>query len=701
VKNAGLNPYLLEIANLREQISWVHYDDPKKATEKAKGVIAGAVGKVKLNEPLEEVRAPIGKRALVIGAGIAGIQAAVDLADAGFEVYVVEKRPYIGGRMSQLTRTFPTNDCAPCILAPKMAEIVNHENITLFTNSEIIDITGYVGNYEVVVKIFPRYVDVNRCTACGICTEYCPVVLPNEFNWGLDDRKAIYIPSENAVPMKAIIDMEHCIKCTLCSKVCPAEAVDFSQNERIERFKVDTIIVATGFDVMDASMITQYGYGRYKNVMIAPQIERMNVPQGPTGGRIIRPSDGKVPESIAYILCVGSRNKNFYPYCSVICCMYSIKEAGLLKRKLGDSTEITIFYTDIRASGKGFEEYYNAVQKLGVKFVRGRVAEIIEKENGNLILRVEDTLENKKREMEFEMVVLAPAIIPNKDGRKIGEILKLPISEDGFFLESHPKYKPVDTSIQGVFIAGCAQGPKDIPQSVQQGSAAAARAIRLMNQGSVSLSPITAVINENCNGCLSCINSCPYEAIKEREGKVEVNSMVCKGCGICLSSCSLDAIEIKHYKRDQIIAQIKGLLSSGPEPKIIAFLDDWCSYTAVDMAANSRTIYPSNVKIVRVHDGAIITPSLILETFKLGADAVYIGTCEAGGDPFSPKCPEAVENSVKKVREILKNAGIEEERVMFDTYVVVATQKFISAVNKLLKIASDGGKIPKDKLEVI
>ncbi|MBN2380585.1 CoB--CoM heterodisulfide reductase iron-sulfur subunit A family protein [candidate division WOR-3 bacterium] len=570
---AGLNPYMLEIANIREQCSWPHFDYPDYATLKAKDLTNIAVAKVRLDEPLGSKAIPIGKRVLVIGGGIAGIQASLDLGDAGFQVYLVEKEPSIGGKMAQLSRTFPTEDCSACILSPKMADVPANSNITMLTNSEVVSINGYVGNFEATIHEKPRYVDVDKCVTCRVCEEKCPVKVPDEFQEGMKNRKAIYVPFDFAVPYRHLIDESVCLRltkggevCGLCQKVCPHDAVDFNQQPRTHEIVVDTIIVATGYDVFDARLKKAYGFGKYENVINGLQMERI----------ISCDAEGKplrdIGKRIAFIQCVGSRDEQVgNEYCSRICCMYATKLSQLLKRA-DPSREVYVFYTDLRSFGKGFEEYYKRAQDTGVKFVRGRPAELTEdRKTKKITIKVEDTLSRQMLESEFDLVVLSTGMVPSQGTESISKILRLNKSPDGFLREAHPKFKPVDTLQEGVFVAGTVQGPKDIPDTVAQASAAASRAIRLMNQGELEAEPITAQINEDlCGACGTCVSVCPYDALKlvEKEEKkvAECNEVLCKGCGSCAGACPTGAAQQKHFKTTMIRAMLDAALGVDATP---------------------------------------------------------------------------------------------------------------------------------------
>ncbi|MCD6171570.1 MAG: hydrogenase iron-sulfur subunit [Thermoplasmata archaeon] len=695
---AGLKPNMVEMANIREQSAWPHYEMPEKATEKAKVLTAMAVEKIRRAKPVERESMKIGKNVLVIGGGIAGIQASLDLANAGFNVFLVEKSPTIGGHMAQLSRTFPTEDCASCILTPKMADVAEHPNIHLLTYSEILEVSGSVGNFKVRIKMKPRYVDESRCTACRECEKVCPVSVPDEFNLGMTKRKAIYLPSSIATPHSHVIDADACLgivplRCGLCEQVCEANAINYDDMPKYINLDIDTIIVATGFDIFNAKLKPQYGYGKFQNVITALELERMIVEAAE--GHIIRP----IGKDIAFIQCVGSRDKQVGNlYCSRICCMYATKLASLLKRA-DPSRDIYIFYTDLRAYGKGFEEYYRNAQNLGIKFIRGRPGELMENpENKKVIVRVEDTLTRKIIEKEFDLVVLSVGLVPSKGTIEIAEMLKLPRSSDGFLKEAHPKFRPVDTPIEGIFVAGTAQGPKDIPDTVAQASAAAARAITLMNKGEFEMSPIKAIIDEEkCDGCGECIKHCPVDAIK-MNGKAKINIPICKGCGACISSCPRDAIDLKIFSNDEIMAEIEAALKDkkAGEKRILIFADNICTYTLADGVGTAKMRYSSDAFIIRVPSSSRVTPKMMLKAFEMGADGIFLGECEEAVSPY-PKTLKVIEENVKKVKDALSKAGIEPDRVQYSPFVTVMFPKFVNIANKMAEIANKYGNIPEEK----
>ena len=569
-QEAELNPYLFEQANIREHCSWVT-EDKQLATEKSKALVSAAVRRVYYQQPLETREVPVNPNTLVVGAGIAGIQAAIKVADSGHKVYLVEREPSIGGHMSQLDKTFPTLDCSSCILTPKMSMVGSHPSIELMTYSEVVEVAGYVGNFKVKIRKKARSVDMDKCTGCGICTEKCPFKADSDFDAGLGKRKAIYTPFPQAVPNVPVIDREHCVyfikgACRACEKFCETEAIDFEQKDEIIEVEAGNIIVATGFNVFNPTPIYQYGYKRLDNVITSLEFERMVSSTGPSAGGITL-KDGSEPESIAIVHCVGSRDDKYHEYCSRVCCMHSIKFSHLIKEHLPE-TKVYEFYIDIRSFGKGYEEFYNRVLTEGAIFIRGRPAEVTNiaetpEEEGKLVVQFEDTLIGKQRRLPVDMVVLSVALEAQPDAEAVARMFNISRSVDGFFLERHPKLDPVATTTDGTFVAGCCQGPKDIPDTVAQASAAAAEVLAMISKGTIEIEAATAVINEKiCTGCQICKLVCPYNAILFDEEKevCRVNDALCKGCGNCVSGCPSDSITLSHFTNEQIVAQMEGML---------------------------------------------------------------------------------------------------------------------------------------------
>jgi heterodisulfide reductase subunit A len=569
-ENAGLNPYLLQMTNVREHASWVHTDKPK-ATEKVKALVSAAVGRVTYQEPLERMYVNVNPATLVIGGGIAGLQATLELADAGYPVYLVEREPSIGGHMAQFDKTFPTLDCSACILTPKMSEVGQHEKVTMFTYSELEEVSGSVGNFKVKIRKKARHVDFAKCTGCGICVEKCPrKVVDDVFEVGMANRKAIYTPFPQAVPRVPVIDTENCTffktgKCKVCSKVCPTEAIVYDQKDEIVELEVGNIIMATGWKLLDCKKVPQYGYGRLANVYTNMEFERLCNAAGPTNGKIVC-RDGKEPKAVAIIHCVGSRDSKLNPYCSNVCCMAAMKFGHLVLEKT--KAKVYSFYIDMRAPQKDYEEFYQRLLDEGMNFVRGKVAEVTDAvrqpdEAGRLIVQVEDTLVGKQRRVPVDMVILMGALEPQDDAKEMGLKCGISCSMAGWYTERHPKLDPVATMTDGVFVAGVCQGPKDIPASVAQGAAAAARIAGMITKGTVMIEPIVARIEEEaCSGCRVCNTMCPYNAIEyDQEKNVSrVETSMCKGCGTCVAACPAGIISGAHFNNQQIYAEIEGAL---------------------------------------------------------------------------------------------------------------------------------------------
>lgn len=578
---AGINPYMVEIANIREQCSWIH-KDIEEGTEKAIVLGRTAIAKVNLNAPLKAGESPVTKRALVIGGGIAGIQTALDIADAGFEVDIVEKKPTIGGKMAQIDKTFPTLDCAACILTPKMVDVAQNEKIRIFSYSEVESIKGFVGNFNVTIKKKARYVKEDVCTGCGLCTEKCPQKkVPNDFNLGMDNKRAIYIPFAQAVPKVATIDPNYCTmlktgKCGVCSKVCTANAIDYTQKDEFIEEKYGAIVAATGFNPISMDKFDEYAYSQSKDVITSLEFERLMNAAGPTAGKLLRPSDGKHPETLVFVQCVGSRCSSCAEkgkeYCSKICCMYTAKHAMLTRDKYPD-TDVYVFYIDVRTPGKNFDEFYRrAVEDYGVHYIKGMVGKV-SPEGDKLVVQGSDLIANKQIKINADLVVLAAAIEPDKSARPLATMLTASMDTNDFFTEAHPKLRPVESPTAGVFLSGCCQGPKDIPETVSQASAAAAKVIGLLAKDKLTGNPCVAHSDElMCNGCSSCERVCPYGAItyadKEFRGPnrttlirrvAQVNEAICQGCGACTVACPSGAMDLKGFASKQIMAEVDAI----------------------------------------------------------------------------------------------------------------------------------------------
>jgi heterodisulfide reductase subunit A len=703
-EEAGLNKYLFEMANIREQCSWVHLHDREAATEKAKDLVKMAVAKVALLQPAEEIEVPVTRKALVIGGGVAGVQAALDLADTGYRVYLVEKEPSIGGMMARIDKTFPTMDCSICILAPKMSDAGHHQNIELMANSEVTEVKGYIGNFRVKVLKKPRYV-TKDCTACGECAEVCPITAPNEFDVGLALRHAIYAPFAQAVPSTYVIDMNICLNkegvivCDKCIKACERQAVNFEVKPEIVELDVGTIIVATGADVFDPSTLPNYGYGKYPNVLTSLEFERLINAGGPSGGRLIRLSDMQIPKRVAFVQCVGSRSdKSGRQYCSNVCCMNTIKDSLLIKEHWPE-TEIYVFYVDIRAYGKGFEDLYRRARKEGVIFIRGLPSDVFEdRKTRNLWLFGENTLKRELYNVNVDMVILSIGLEPRKDSEIIQRLLTLSRTQDGFFMEAHPKLRPVDAATGGIFFAGCAEGPKDIKDSVTQASAAAARAGILMAKGKVTVEAITPIyFAEKCKLCGLCAKVCPYNAItiNKELRRIEIVEAACGGCGTCSAECAFGALTQDHFTDEQIIAQIDAVTEHEPEKKIVAFCCNWCAYAGADFAGVSRMQYPPNVRIIRTMCSGRVSTKFVERAFARGAATVMVAGCHPG-DCHYINANYHTQKRMERMWKKMEQSGLGTERLQLLWASAAEGERFASKIREMEAIIK---KVTSEEIE--
>ncbi len=581
----GVNPYMVEMANIREHCSWVHHDR-QEATSKAVDLIRMAVAKVRKSRSLQPIHIPVTRRALVVGGGVAGIQAALDIADGGYEVVLVEREPSLGGRMAGLSETYPTLDCSQCILTPRMVEVGQHPRIKVYSYSEVEAVDGFVGNFSVTIRKKPRYIDVDKCTGCGQCWHSCPSKKnPSEFDFGLGNRTAIYLPFPQAVPARPVIDPEACLhfktgKCGICAKKCEAGAVNFDDREQLVTEQVGAVVVATGYHLYNIAKAQahgtlsgygEYGYGQYTDVIDSLQFERILSASGPTSGEIRRPSDGAIPKTVVFISCVGSRdNAKGIPYCSKICCMYNAKHSMLYKHKVHDG-DAHVFYMDIRSGGKNYDEFVRrAIEEDGAHYHRGRVSKIIE-EHGKLRVHGVDTLVGEPLVIDADLVVLATAMRSAENVEPLAQMLNVSYDEFGFLCESHPKLRPVETNAAGVFVCGACQGPKDIPESVAQATAAAGKVLVMFGRDELTREPEVARVDEStCAACFTCQRACPYGAIeqaeiRDRRGNLvkrtaRVNAGLCMGCGTCVSICPSKSADLDGFSEQQVYSMVESLL---------------------------------------------------------------------------------------------------------------------------------------------
>jgi heterodisulfide reductase subunit A len=718
VSEAGLNRFLFEMGNIREFSSWCHPSTPKEATEKAKEIVRMAVAKVRLLQPLEVIEVPVTNKALVLGAGVSGATAALDLAEMGYHVYLVDRAEIIGGHMAQLGKTFPVFECSNCpqqihcprfsCVATRIGAVAVHPNVELLAYSDVKEMEGVIGNYKAKIVRKPRFVDAQKCTSCGLCAEKCPVQVPNKFDAGMRMRKAIYIPFANATPSTYTIDKESCLhfkdgSCRACQEVCPEGAVDFEQNPEELRIEVGSVVNATGFEVYEPFDLDAYGYGKFKNVVTALQLERLIDTGTQLMGSVKRPSDGKAPASLTYVQCVGSRDINKFEYCSGFCCMLTLKSAVFLKEKFGDKLAINVVYTDMRTNKKGYEEFYRKGQNLGINFIRTKLVnrKIVEDAaTGNLSIHAEKE-NGGPIEVKSDMVVLATAAVPAEGAAEVARIFNLSRGTDGFFMESHPKLKPIDTPVDGIFVAGGCQGPKDVPYSVSQGMGAASRAATILSKPKWKIEPIVAVVDPTrCRNvsakCGICEKACPYGAAKAPEGQpAVVETAMCHGCGTCVAECPADAITQKHFTDQQIFAQIRAALESNPEEKVLAFLCNWCSYAGADLAGTSRFEYPSLIRPIRVMCSGRVDRDFILEAFRLGAGMVMVGACHL---PFD--CHYISGNYKMKARmdvlaPMLQKLGMSPERLRVEYVSAAEGVKFAEVVREM---GAQMNTLGKDKI---
>jgi heterodisulfide reductase subunit A len=707
VEKAGLNPYLVEVIDLKDHCAWPHRDNPSEATEKAKAMLLAAIERAKLLEPIEKLEFPALKSILVIGGGIAGIQAAEDLADLGFKVHLVEKAPFLGGLAVRAGRFFPTDDCAICIQSPTSdVKTITHTsrkcvyrsgfteipNLNILTNSKVVSVEGVPGNYNVTIEKKPRYVNELKCVRCDLCTTVCPVEVPDEHNAKMKKRKAIYMNIPNVHPPVYVIDESVCKfhDCAKCVEVCPTKAVELDQKTERTKLSVGSIIVATGFQEYDPSVIKEYHYDDYPDVITNLEFARMIDGFGPTNGKIIRPSNRKPAKRIVMIQCVGSRDRRWNPWCSSICCMISLKHAMLIKSAYPDA-DVTICYIDIRTTGREHEYYYERAREMGIKFVKGRPTEISHDPEVNmLIVDVEDAVSRKFLELEADLVVLAPAMVPAEGTKELAEMLGIELDEDGFFKEYNAKLRPTETKLRGIFLCGGATFPKDAPTSSLHAHSAAMKAAKFLTTGKIVKDQKTAVVNEDfCGDCEFCPVTCPYGAITlvpKEEGHfvAQISDLLCEGCGICVGTCPLNAIELRHSRPNQLLAQMNALLSINgtSKPLVLAICCSECGHTAVDSSGMAMMKYPANIRVMKVPCTGIIQVFPLLGAFRAGAQGVMVVGCKSDGCHYEVGSQNA-KKKVELAKILLKEYGIEPERLEMFNMVYIEGDKFAEAARMM------------------
>jgi len=669
VRKIGLDPSRLHIANIREQCSWVHSDDREAATSKAATIIDIGLAEVGLSYPTQTFETPVVQRAMVIGGGVAGVTAALELADQGIETVLVEKEAFLGGHMARWDKLFPTFDCSICILGPMMARAAGHSNIRLISLAEIDGIKGSTGRYAVTLTQKPRYVSTDLCTGCNRCVEVCPVEVVDEYNYGLGARKAIVRHSLDAVPIAPYIDMDNCVGCQSCSGVCEAKAIKYDDCEKTETIEVGAIIVATGFRPFDATIIEELGYGENPDVITSVELERLINPSGPTGGRLVKPSDGSTPRSIAFINCVGSRTMRFNrPYCSRACCAEAVKQSIQVKELLPDC-ETYVFYTDLRTVGKGHEELsVRAADEYGIHFVRGAVGEVVyDQVKSKTFLRAEDTLLKRMLNLDIDLVVLMVGMDPAPSNKRLSKLLRIPLDENGFFLEQHPKLNLSGTASKGIFLAGVSQAPKDISDTVAHAGLAASKVKTLLTSDTIITDlSVPTIDHDLCINCLQCQHVCSPNAIRSVNGeKPVINQAACRGCGACVAACPTAALNLPSLTTEQLLEATKSAVRfSGSKPIIVGYLCRWCAYAAADRAGMTRLTYPSNIVPIQVPCTGRLDTEILLTAFEEGADGVAVIGCHVQDCHYRSGALHAQERT-DNLRTVLAAAGIDGRRLYF------------------------------------
>ena len=668
----GLGENEVEVVNIREQCAWVH-PDRKRATLKAQFLITSAIEKTKFTEPVKIETYKSDERALVIGAGVAGIQASLDLAEQGLFVYLLERTPSIGGKMALLVKTYPTDDCAICILGPKMADVAANPNVQIITSAEVKEVKKTAGGFRLRVVKKPRYVDPKKCIACGLCAEKCPSKVPNEWDGGLGYRKAIYMPFPQALPRKYVIDPEHCLffqkgVCRVCEKFCPRKAIDFEQEPEELELDVGSIVVATGFTEFDPSDIPRYGFGQCRNVITQFQLARILDPSGPTEGKLVTPQGGHKPNRVLMIQCVGSRDPEANEYCSRYCCMAALKNSMLIKNEQDPDTDITIVYKDVRAAGKGFEEYYaRAKETYGIRFECCEVVGIDENEQTETLSVECETPEGGRKTLTADLVVLSCAMVPSEGTEELARMLGLQLGRDGFFKILDKKVSVVETKVPGICVCGCAEGPKDIPESVAQASAAASRSASRMSRELPKPLLISAIDEESCGTCGLCVKACPYGALSLQGEKVVLDHELCQGCGLCLSVCPSGCIRMVKNSDEQIRNQMRAIASharahDGSSSLISMFACEQCGYTLLDTVGALRMEYPPNIVPIFLPCASSLRTSQILEALSLGFDGVLVLGCPKDRCHYE-KGVEIAKSRINLLKNFLSDLKISPESI--------------------------------------
>ncbi|MFZ5452006.1 MAG: hydrogenase iron-sulfur subunit [Thermodesulfobacteriota bacterium] len=665
---SGLNPYLLEMVNIREQCSWVHAQEPQAAQAKALELINMGLAKVQCAQPLAARLVPVTRQALVVGGGPAGLRAALDIAHAGFPVVLVEREPILGGMANQLHRTFPQGETALSLINPLMAAVTLHPGIRVLTASEVVEVSGYVGNFQVTVRRAPEMVS-ESCDLCGHCSQVCPIEVPGEMEEGLNPRQAIYLPSPKAFPARYVVDREYCDNCGLCVPACPRQALDLAAGETQETLAVGAIVVATGFRPFEPKGSRYEFWAAQEKVLTSVALERLLDPYGPTGGKLLLSGAEIAPQDVAFVLCVGSREEKGNRYCSRVCCPTALKQALELKARFPEA-RLRLYYRDIRTTKKDWEELYAKAREAGILMIRGEVTGISAAADGRLVLTAHNELLGGASEDRLDLVVLAVGMAPG-NGLPLKEVLKLPVGEDGFFLEAHSKLRPLETVLDGVFLAGACQGPKDLAETLAQASGAAAKVLGLFAHEAITLDSVICTVDpEKCVGCGSCLQECSYQAVEMvgegKEKKARIIEAACKGCGACAGACPSGAVIAKGFTDEMIFNQIDAALAVEPEKKVLVFCCNWCSYAGADFAGVSRLQYSPAARIIRTMCAGRIHPKFILRAFELGAGQVLVSGCHPPGDCHYISGNLRAQARIDKLKPKLEKKGIDPARLRLE-----------------------------------
>jgi len=691
IEEEGVNRYKMVHVNIREHCSWIHDRD---ATEKAVNLVKGGIKRAQVLEALENQEIEVTKDVLVIGGGVAGITAGLQLSEAGFPVHMIEKTPSIGGRMAQLSKTFPTLDCSPCILSPRMAEVEIDKNITLHTLAELGHLSGGPGNYNAKIQQKARGVDIDTCLKCGQCTRVCPTEVPNEFEEGLYNRKAVYMPFPQAVPSSYVVDFENCTRCGACVNVCPVDAINLDDEDRETSIDVGGVVVATGFDMINDSYLKTYR-PEHPKVINAMQVERL-IENELTEGKVLKTDEGERVKSIAYILCAGSRDPhNGVSYCSSVCCPYTVKQAILLKKFL-PYLKIYIYYTDMRMSGRGFEDFYREAREKGIQFIHGKPGGLTPIPEGGVEIIVEDIDTGLLTRNEVDIAVLSSAMVPSEGTQELASKLGIALAEDLFIASKHVKLDPISTLKEGIFAAGVATGTKDIHDSVIDSRAAASHITNFLGKGKLTLDPFKPIHIGDCDQCGLCVEICNRNAVKLNSEGPEIDAISCNGCGACVAICNTEGLHLPNYSRKVILEEAKGILEGSSEKiALIGFFDDNISYTAADNVGTARMHYTTNMNVIRTPSTAILDKATILRTLGLGADGVLISEVEESHEA------ELAEKLVDVVKKELEEMGVDPKRVKFQPMVLPIFKILPKFIDDFNKIVEGLGKIPDDKRQAL